>query len=1336
MIEKQRNNTEQKADATGEFFSVGAPLHAVRTGYVFRSADQQLLDTLLNGENAHVIAPARSGKTSLVAAASAQLQSQGIRVALIDLAQISERDGGTDAGRWYYNIAYRIVRQLRLKTDLQAWWQDKSMVSNRQRLVEFYIEVVLKNVPDRIVIFIDEIQCIAGLPFAEHFLASIRAAHNSRLTDPEFKRLSFVLLGECDPKTLVSQDGLSPFNVSTQIRLADFSRDELDIFKAELNLPMDDAETALDSIYDWTGGQPYLTQKLARAISREAISGDIAEQVDRIARQQLAGRAALNSEPHMSRMHRAIVGDRKQSEGLLNLYGKMRKGVPVSYDPASKLQQKLFAVGLLVVDKAGKLAVRNRVYKTVFTATWANENLPIHWRGPAMALALVVAITAVPFWYTQVLPRPYVRILSAPTTEIVPATAAYENLRTFPGHKRSADNLYRSFILRQAQAAIEPIEITRISNYASRMPEGDSFAAELVGDYWLRTLKSALRGEQRDKALMAALESMIIATPERRRVAANLVGDDYPQLIGTVPQQPADRVLYDADNNLLSFASGAQISQWSMSNNTIQQRAGWTITALEVNPLVRRQMVDEPGEVSSVSLEVGLAHGRFDDLRMKLIAPSGRAVELEFEASIAADNSIRFDSASLGEFLGEPISGTWSLSLRDESAAVPGSLRSWALSLNGKEHAELLDRNIDIPDPIARASNNIWFSDGGRYAVARAINSDSARLWDLLYAQPARTIAVPANERVLGVVGVNAEYLVTARQDAISLWRTSTGRRHSTLDIGEGNAELRLWASGKFLSVLRRGDAESEFELWSLEHATIISKLTVAGSPAQIALSSEGNILAIADYDRAIRVWDLASGLQVAQIDLMLQPSAMTLSPAGDSLGVTHSEQGLSMWKLATPGEPLLLERGRGDWQLAFSPSGSRFIAGNSRDGFQVFRSSDGAIAGPPIGTELNAGTGKLLAFSNDEKYLVTAGPGDIARFWYAPASTSLIADDVGDHELWRESGDSIMAIAPGGRHLAIGDADGHVHVLRADSVEEELANARNEVSFIGHRARIIALSFSIDGSLVASISVDGAVRVWDAHSGLPRPFSTLTSTTIVDDIQFSPSGSHIAVLASQRIWIMNSDNGRIVADLDLGGKHSGLAFASDTQLYLGSESGALQSIAADRTDSWNLRTLWQGENPLRSVAVSAGRGHLIIVDDQNNASLLNVQDGRLGASVLQLPESVREIVFSPNETRVLFRTARWVHRAGVYASGLIWIDAIRAPKGLSGGKLVLDSGTGADGLMDPLGGSAVLLTRDTGFAEVAELRFAAKTGPLLIGPREQLIEEWRRKLGLDGVGQ
>ena len=66
-----------ETDTTGEFFSVGAPLHAVRAGYVARKADQLLYDAVVSGRYAHVLAPARSGKSSLVAATAARLEGGG-----------------------------------------------------------------------------------------------------------------------------------------------------------------------------------------------------------------------------------------------------------------------------------------------------------------------------------------------------------------------------------------------------------------------------------------------------------------------------------------------------------------------------------------------------------------------------------------------------------------------------------------------------------------------------------------------------------------------------------------------------------------------------------------------------------------------------------------------------------------------------------------------------------------------------------------------------------------------------------------------------------------------------------------------------------------------------------------------------------------------------------------------------------------------------------------------------------------------------------------------------------------------------------------------------------
>ena len=107
-------------DTTGEFFSVGAPLHAVRAGYIRRRADDLLYEAIVAGRYAHVIAPHRSGKSSLIAATAVRLENNGFHVAVLDLEQICDRDAGTNAGHWYYCVAYRLLRQLRIRYDLQS----------------------------------------------------------------------------------------------------------------------------------------------------------------------------------------------------------------------------------------------------------------------------------------------------------------------------------------------------------------------------------------------------------------------------------------------------------------------------------------------------------------------------------------------------------------------------------------------------------------------------------------------------------------------------------------------------------------------------------------------------------------------------------------------------------------------------------------------------------------------------------------------------------------------------------------------------------------------------------------------------------------------------------------------------------------------------------------------------------------------------------------------------------------------------------------------------------------------------------------------------------------
>jgi hypothetical protein len=42
------------------------------------------------------------------------------------------------------------------------------------------------------------------------------------------------------------------------------------------------------------------------------------------------------------------------------------------------------------------------------------------------------------------------------------------------------------------------------------------------------------------------------------------------------------------------------------------------------------------------------------------------------------------------------------------------------------------------------------------------------------------------------------------------------------------------------------------------------------------------------------------------------------------------------------------------------------------------------------------------------------------------------------------------------------------------------------------------------------------------------------------------------------------------------------------------------------------------------------------------------------------------------------------------------------------------------------------MLTRETGFAELAELQFDYSDGPALVGNRQDLLDEWRRKLAIE----
>jgi hypothetical protein len=154
---------------------------------------------------------------------------------------------------------------------------------------------------------------------------------------------------------------------------------------------------------------------------------------------------------------------------------------------------------------------------------------------------------------------------------------------------------------------------------------------------------------------------------------------------------------------------------------------------------------------------------------------------------------------------------------------------------------------------------------------------------------------------------------------------------------------------------------------------------------------------------------------------------------------------------------------------------------------------------------------------------------------------------------------------------------------------------------------------------------------------------------------------------------------------------------------------------------------------------VSPTSAKLILVNASNEVRSLDLRSGLVSEHTLSMPDVVNDILFNVGESRVLLRTPRWIHRAALSGAGVVWMDAIRAPKAMPGSRMVLDPNraqrnaaqtTLANGPRD--NDRLLILTRETGFAEMAELQFDYSDGPSLIGNREELLLEWRRKLGTE----